>query len=594
MSVCLSLGAGKTILIPPHSMIPTGASIAALIQDSGAKALLIVPSILEEIESLPAGKGSDILKRLDFVAFGAGMPKESVGERRARAGMKLVNQYGSTETGPLTNFLVPDNHHNWRRFKLRSGIIGSLQVRIDRLDSDQPQNVHHVSGIEQNHEYKLSLRPFGWQDRFELQDIVVSTRNVSPEDDIADLEFTIAGRTDDLICLATGEKVRPTILESLLREHDGVRDAAAFGTNKFELGVIVECQALLSTADDQKTFRDSVWPIVVEAGRQRDSHARITSPAAVLLVGPGALPRSDKGSIIRKEVEKKFELEIADIYHRLECDMDAPPINLALPRSSIRSFVEEICPWETLDDTWLDDDDFFMLGMDSLQATKLRRSLTASVRATYTKLGSRIHQTLLSADLTADDFIYLHPSVSMLVGALLPQYAANQVSIPEAELFEKLVDKYTLGSVHGQLAAEKAVVLFTGATESLGSFLLENLLKNDAIHRIICLNRPKKTGTPLEVQKSAMNARGITVTDEQWTKVEIRQTKIRCLCLGLETDDYDRLAAQVTHIIHIAWPMSFKMAPGAFSLLSRRSKVFKTSSTWRVQRTCASQNQGSQ
>ena len=60
-------------------MIPNGASIAALIQDSGAKALLTVPSILEELESLPGTKGHEILRRLDFVAFGGGVPKESEG-----------------------------------------------------------------------------------------------------------------------------------------------------------------------------------------------------------------------------------------------------------------------------------------------------------------------------------------------------------------------------------------------------------------------------------------------------------------------------------------------------------------------------------
>ena len=84
----MSLGIGKTICIPPSSMIPNGASIAALIQDSGAKALLTVPFVLEEIESLPGNKGHEVLRRLDFVAFGGGLPKESVGKRLESAGVK--------------------------------------------------------------------------------------------------------------------------------------------------------------------------------------------------------------------------------------------------------------------------------------------------------------------------------------------------------------------------------------------------------------------------------------------------------------------------------------------------------------------------
>ena len=51
MSICISLGIGKTICIPPPSMILNGVSIVVLILDSGAKVLLTMPSILEEIES---------------------------------------------------------------------------------------------------------------------------------------------------------------------------------------------------------------------------------------------------------------------------------------------------------------------------------------------------------------------------------------------------------------------------------------------------------------------------------------------------------------------------------------------------------------
>lgn len=130
----MSLGIGKTICIPPSSMIPNGVSIAALIQDSGAKALLTVPSILEEIESLPDKKGHEVLRRLDFVAFGGGMLKRSAGERLESAGVRLISQYGATETGPLTPFLYLAGD--------TTGVdLGCAATRLDRSKSDSTVSI---------------------------------------------------------------------------------------------------------------------------------------------------------------------------------------------------------------------------------------------------------------------------------------------------------------------------------------------------------------------------------------------------------------------------------------------------------------------
>ena len=85
----------------------------------------------------------------------------------------------------------------------------------------------------------------------------------------------------------------------------------------------------------------------------------------------------------------------------------------------------------------------------------------------------------------------------------------------------------------------------------------------DAVDRIICLNRPGKAD-PIEAQMQAMLSRDISVGDNLWAKVEIRQTDTAAPYLGLEEPDYGRIAAEVTHIVHIAWPMNFKMGLQSF------------------------------
>ncbi|KAK6068577.1 hypothetical protein SCUP234_11121 [Seiridium cupressi] len=395
VSICLALGAGKPVCIPLPSTIPTGASVANLIQESGAKGLMTVPSIIEEIDALPESRGHGVLRELDFVAFGAGMLKT-----------------------------------------LRSDIIGPLEVQLHRADTklEQPELSQSDAEPKHSYSYKISMQPFGWRARFELQDLILTKREWSLGTDIAELDFAVAGRTDDLICLATGEKVRPIILESLLRQQDGVKD---------------------------------------DIGRQMDAHARITSPAAILIVSPGHLPRSDKGSILRQAVTRKFAAEIEVVYRNLEAVTDAPPLDLSATRSSIRALAKQNVRWQGSLDDWSDDDDFFAHGMDSLQATRLRRLLVASVRATHLEYGAEANH-ILPADEIANDFVYLHPSISALAEVLVPEGSKTNGALSDAQIVEDLVAKYTNEAKHNH--DDKSVVALTGTTGSLGSFLLERLL----------------------------------------------------------------------------------------------------------------------
>ncbi|KAK9414371.1 putative Carrier domain-containing protein [Seiridium unicorne] len=561
VSICLALGAGKPVCIPLPSTIPTGASVAALIQESGAKGLMTVPSIIEEIEALPESRGHGVLRELDFVAFGAGMLKTSVGERLELSGVRLINQYGSTETGPLTDFLKPDRRHDWRQFRLRSDIIGPLQVQLHRADTkvEQPELSQSDAEPKHSYSYKISMQPFGWRARFELQDLILTKREWTLGTDIAELDFAVAGRTDDLICLATGEKVRPTILESLLRQQDGVKDVSVFGDNRFELGVIIEPVKEIK-GDELESFKDFCWSVIQDTGRQMDAHARITSPAAILIVSPGDLPRSDKGSILRQAVTRKFASEIEVVYRNLEAITDAPPLDLSAIRSSIGALAKQNVRWQGSLDDWSDDDDFFAHGMDSLQATRLRRLLVASVRATHLEYGAEANY-ILPADEIANDFVYLHPSISALAEVLVPQGSKTNGALSDAQIVENLVAKYTNEAKHNH--DDKSVVALTGTTGSLGSFLLERLLMDDSVGHIICLNRPSSED-PIERQKRAMRVREIAIPDDAWTKVEVHQTNTAAVRLGLEEAVYEPLAARVTHIVHIAWPMNFKMSLPSF------------------------------
>ncbi|KAK2014649.1 putative NRPS-like enzyme [Colletotrichum eremochloae] len=561
VSVCLYLNIGKTVCVPPPSTIPNGASIAALIENSQARALLTVPSILEEIEGLPEGRGLDVLRGLDFVGFGGGRPKASVGDKLARAGVKLIGQYGATETGPMTPFFIPGKGHDWRHLRLRSDILRPLEVKLD-LVNEIPRSQPELNPAQTSYTYKLSMIPFGWQKRFELQDMIVARTECVSDEDVGRLDFVISGRHDDLICLATGEKVRPTVLESLLRQQEDVRDATAFGEGQFELGVIIEPIRFIGPSEMQNS-KASVWPAVEEASRQMDAHAKIVSPVAIFVVSPGALPRSDKGTVLRSAVAEKFSEEIATVYRDLEANIVAPPIDLFAPDSSIRDLVVRDVMGQNQAREWQDEDDFFARGMDSLQATRLRRLLTASLRATHAAAAAAglDSANILPTDEVMDDLVYRNPSIEKLVQAIIPSHSNSDGAMSDTRLIGHVVDKFS-GGVDCE-HQRRAVVVITGSTGSLGSFLVGRLLGDEKVGSVVCLNRPGRED-PLETQKRALRSRKISVDNGTWAKLEVHQTNTSEERLGLPESEYERLAARVTHVVHIAWPMNFKMRLQSF------------------------------
>ncbi|KAI1385748.1 uncharacterized protein F4822DRAFT_432601 [Hypoxylon trugodes] len=76
----------------------------------------------------------------------------------------------------------------------------------------------------------------------------------------------------------------------------------------------------------------------------------------------------------------------------------------------------------------------------------------------------------------------------------------------------------------------------------------------------------------------------VCVRDEAWSKVEVIQTVTAASSLALGDSTYMRLAAEITHIVHIAWPMNFKLLLSSFdaSLRTRQNLIQLPSQAYRL------------
>ena len=311
---------------------------------------MTVPTILEDIVLMEAYKSAAAeLARLEFVVVGGGGIKASVGTALHANGVTLLNHFGATELGALAPIFRPDKSYDWRYLRLRK----DMGLQLKRLEaSDDPDGACMLIGHQ-----------FGSNSAFELQDSL-AVNPLKPE-----AEVRILGRKDDLIVLATGEKVSPHAMENNMEQNPLIKRAIMFGTGQFEVGILIE--PVPNGVGQESVFIDEIWPAVVEANKMGDQQACISSKAAVLLKpADREIPLSDKGLPQRKEVYSVFHREIQLVYDTLEKESPssaAIAIDSNNPEISVRAMVQLCLPPHNTLDGWDNDDDFVQLGMDSVR-----------------------------------------------------------------------------------------------------------------------------------------------------------------------------------------------------------------------------------
>ncbi|KAF9018364.1 acetyl-CoA synthetase-like protein [Hymenopellis radicata] len=537
LAPCLSLAIGMPLVLTAATVIPTGRSTLKMIEITNANTMFTVPSILEEMLRLPDGAGVDALKKLQFIAVGGAPIKESVAEELTARGVKLLNHWGCTELGAIATIQPVPAGYDWRYI-------------IPRKDT----GLRYEPAGDQT--YRLVGRAPGWDEPHVVQDLLV----VHPSDAS---QYRIMGRADELLVLANGEKVRPTGMEDAVKDHPSVKAVLAFGEGRESMGLIVEL-AGDAHADD------TLWEYVEKGNVVTDKHGKVTRDMVIVTSeGVKALIRTDKGSLQRKANLALFEEEINRAYEAAGGDGKSAPF-VGDARSLLRELVYDVSGIPEYRDGKADKVDFFEAGMDSLQATRLRKAILNSLRAT-TSLPIPIQENDVESD-----FCFQYSTLETLttaVNKLLAGEVESQQSSEEKRIgiLEAMVEKYRAQLVAfsgtardtrarkksmGSSARDGKVVLLTGSTGSLGCLLLSRLLADESVEKVICVNRARDDGAdPMKRQVGLMHRRGAVVDETALKRVSFMDTDVSS---AEWTDpEVDPIMLRVTHIIHNAWPVNF-------------------------------------
>ena len=96
---------------------------------------------------------------------------------------------------------------------------------------------------------------------------------------------------------------------------------------------------------------------------------------------------------------------------------------------------------------------------------------------------------------------------------------------------------------------DSMTVLLTGSTGNFGAYILDELLQNQSVHKVYCLNRSKDAQSK---QKKAHEVRGLSTSFSE-PRVSFITADYPSENLGLSNEKYAQIAREVTIIIHNAW-----------------------------------------
>ena len=541
------------IIFPISGALPSAEGLVEGLSYTSADAAFIVPSIVREL-SQDASLLSYCAENLKSIVYCGGDLPQSIGDAVA-AKVRLLNQFGATELGLTPNILSLSNRDpaDWKYVTFHPDL--GITFRHERDDIYELYMVHDPKKEHLQHTFNVfpELQEYGSRDLF-MPHPIKQKCNL----------WAWCARADDIIVFLNGEKTNPISMEQYIHAKcPEISALLVIGAQRFEAALLIE-PALNSrelTVGERAAFIENIWPIVENANKDAPSHARILKSHVLFTHPQKPMLRAGKGTVQRSGTLKLYAGEIDALYDDAEKlpsahSYESMTISGDLDNRNVSSFLREqissITKWEKFGD----DDDFFTLGMDSLHAL-------LTVRAIRQGFGG-LAKVALST-------VYTNPSISSLSKAILymsreqnKSFDANetvrlQLQRDILEQYKHKIDEIAMPR-KTTAAFRGEVVILTGSTGALGSYILATLLSHPLVRHVYCLNRASDSSS---VQSERNQGRGLPAQFDS-DRVTFLTAHLSHKNFGLQTETFEKLKQSANLIIHNAWPVNFNLALPSF------------------------------
>lgn len=529
---------GTILILGPTDQPPSVNTVELALDLRLAKAGVVAPSILEEL--VRDRETISKIARWSSVSFGGGPLSHSAGDALWKW-TKVHNLLGSTEMNTLPEF-VPASRDEWSYHNFHPSLGIVFQQRQDKL---------HELVIVRHRRWRTEQAIF-WT--FPHLDEYCSKDLYEQHPDKPNL-WAYRGRLDDIIVLSNGEKFSPVEAESIVTGHPDVKSAMMLGNNQAQSALLVELFNPGMDDDHLEACRRSILDRIEQANRTLPQHAQIHESHIKILPSSMSFLRSPKGEVRRLPTVAALHSEISNLYASVDtaaargrgCDLKFKDMSTLV--SNLTDLLSEPLYLGRLVDP---DTNIFDCGFDSLKATRMLRHIKNGM----------VTQGLQPPSKLTSRTIYQNPSCSSLATALLTSMKRNTKpgtdTGNECEM-SRLLDSFAREVESLAIAAPPLqTVILTGSTGSLGSYILDRLVRSDRVEQVICLNR---VGSGAKLQTTSHDSRGLI---KDFSKVSFVEADLAEDRLGLKEGTYQELTSRTTHIIHNAWPVDFNLSLSFF------------------------------
>jgi thioester reductase-like protein/aryl carrier-like protein len=525
---------GTVLILGPPDAPPSVGTIERALDLDLAFAGVTAPSILEELT-----KDDCLLSKMtrwSSVSFGGGPLSQTAGDALWKR-TKVHPLLGSTETNTMPE-LVPICKDEWQYHNFHPSL--GIEYRQHQDELHELVIVRHSNWQR----YQAIFWTFPELEEYHMKDLYEqhpSKPNL----------WAYRGRVDDIVVLSNGEKFSPAEAESIIANDLEVKSALIVGTGHDQAALLVEIFEPTSQEGHLEEHHSSIMRRVKEANAMLPDHAQIHASHVKILPPSQGFLRSAKGEVRRAATIALLDEEIFAIYASAENAIDLQDFNLdfanesKLTSSLILLLSDKVYVGRHIDP----DVNIFQCGFDSLKVMRLFRQIRTSMAS----------QGLQSALPLAPKTIYQNPTPAKLaagLSGLMEQSPQPRKDSKSDDSMESILKNFQQ-KIEDLDETPKTVVL-TGSTGSLGSYILDRLLRNATVERVICLNR---TGGTSKRQAGLHKSRGLTTS---FSNVEFLEVDISEKHFGLEDDAYGSLQEHTTHIIHNAWPVDFNLSLQSF------------------------------
>lgn len=316
-----------------------------------------VPYVLQMLAADEIGLNA--LRVMDLVGVGGAALPSNVGDELVQKGVKLLSRFGSAECG----FLMSSHRdysadQEWQYLRSRGSASLDFEAREDGLAE---------LIIRSNWPYMAKRNrengSFATADLFE------------PHPTIPDA-WRYHSRADSQLTLVTGKKFDPAPMEDAIATSPLLKDVLVFGNGQQCPGALLFRSNNLADMSSELLLHE-IWPRIEKLNADGQTHTRLSK--SMLVVMPSEAPgleKSSKGTVLRGQAEKRYQVDISRAYQGgLEND-EANGDHSQVPDHEIpKAILEFIKGAISSTENIPEDSDLFSCGVDSVACMQIRALL---------------------------------------------------------------------------------------------------------------------------------------------------------------------------------------------------------------------------